>query len=88
MIMPARFASASMKGSDSHRYRNVLKTPTICLAAKGTEYSAKAVAIRGTAKVHDVAGKFRAKYGTGDVKKYYSKFDVCVESRSPEIPVF
>ncbi len=37
MIMPARFASASMKGSDSHRYRNVLKTPTICLAAKGTE---------------------------------------------------
>ncbi len=40
------------------------------------------MAIRGTAKVHDVAGsseKFRAKCDTGDVKKYYSKFDVCVE---------
>ena len=23
-------------------------------------------------------GKFRAKYGAGDVKKYYSKFDVAV----------
>jgi hypothetical protein len=25
-----------------------------------------------------VVDKFRAKYGAGDVKKYYSKFDVAV----------
>jgi hypothetical protein len=25
-----------------------------------------------------VVGKFRDKYGAGDVKKYYSKFDVAV----------
>jgi hypothetical protein len=30
-------------------------------------------------KVRDVVEKFRAKYGAGNVKKYYSKFDVAVE---------
>ena len=68
-----------VKGSDSDWYKNVLKTPTIRLAAKRAEYSAKAVAIRDAATVNGVAEKFRAKYGTGEVKKYYSKFDVCVE---------
>jgi len=68
-----------VKGSDSDWYKNVLKTPTIRLAAKGSEYSASAVAIRDAAKVSGVAEKFRAKYGAGEVKKYYSKFDVCVE---------
>jgi len=28
--------------------------------------------------VKSVIEKFREKYGTGDVKKYYSKFDVAV----------
>jgi len=28
--------------------------------------------------VSSVVEKFRAKYGTNDVKKYYSKFDVAV----------
>jgi len=68
-----------VKGSDSDWYKNVLKTPSIRLAAKGSEYSARAVAIRDAARVSDVAEKFRAKYGTGEVKKYYAKFDVCVE---------
>jgi len=68
-----------VKGSDSDWYKNVLKTPTISLAAKGTKWNAKAAPITDVAKVRDVAEKFRAKYGTGEVKKYYSKFDVCVE---------
>ena len=28
----------------------------------------------------DLIEKFRAKYGDGDVKKYYSKFDVAVHA--------
>jgi hypothetical protein len=30
-------------------------------------------------KVHDVVEKFCAKYGAGDVKRFYSKLDVAVE---------
>jgi hypothetical protein len=29
--------------------------------------------------VTDTVGKFRSKYGEGDVKRYYSKTDVAVE---------
>jgi hypothetical protein len=29
--------------------------------------------------VHDVVERFRAKYGSGEVKKYYSKLDVAVK---------
>jgi hypothetical protein len=31
-----------------------------------------------------VVEKFRAKYGAGEVKKYYSKFDVAVFAESRE----
>jgi len=31
-----------------------------------------------------VVEKFRAKYGTNDVKKYYAKFDVAVSLRCAE----
>jgi deazaflavin-dependent oxidoreductase (nitroreductase family) len=67
-----------VKGSDSDWYKNVLKTPTISLAAKGARWSATATPITEAAKVRDVVEKFRAKYGTGEVKKYYSKLDVAV----------
>jgi hypothetical protein len=36
-------------------------------------------AITDPAKVGEVVEKFRAKYGAGNVKKYYSKFDVAVQ---------
>jgi hypothetical protein len=31
-------------------------------------------------RVEDVVRKFRSKYGEGQVKKYYSKFDVAAEA--------
>jgi hypothetical protein len=68
-----------VKGSDSEWYKNVLKTPTMGLGAKGAQLTAQAMPISEAAKVHEVAEKFRAKYGTGEVKKYYSKFDVAVK---------
>jgi hypothetical protein len=35
--------------------------------------------ITEAARVRGIADKFRAKYGAGEVKKYYSKFDVAVK---------
>jgi hypothetical protein len=68
-----------VKGSDADWYKNVLKTPTIRLAAGGAQLSASASPISDAAKVDQVLDRFRAKYGAQDVETYYPKQDVAVE---------
>jgi deazaflavin-dependent oxidoreductase (nitroreductase family) len=68
-----------VKGSDSDWYKNILKTPTMRLNAGGTEWSAEVKPVTDKAQVRDIVEKFRDKYGTDQVKKYYSKFDVAVD---------
>ena len=65
-------------GSDTQWYKNVLNNPTIRVGARGPEAEVKVVLVTEATQVSSVIEKFRAKYGTGDVKKYYSKFDVAV----------
>jgi deazaflavin-dependent oxidoreductase (nitroreductase family) len=67
-----------VQGSDTQWYKNVLKNPSIRVAAKGAEAEFKAVPLTDPAKAQSVVEKFRDKYGASDVKKYYSKFDVAV----------
>lgn len=67
-----------VQGSDTQWYKNVLKNPTIRVDAGGAEREIKVAAETNSAKVASVAAKFRAKYGAGDVKKYYSNFDVAL----------
>jgi deazaflavin-dependent oxidoreductase (nitroreductase family) len=67
-------------GSDTQWYKNVLKNTSIRIAAGGAEAEVQAVPIKDAKPVKSVVEKFRAKYGTGDVKKYYSKLDVAVFS--------
>jgi len=72
-----------VKGSDTQWYKNVLKKPSIRIDARGTEEEFKVVPITEAARVKSVVEKFRGKYGVGDVKKYYSKFDVAVLAQMP-----
>ena len=67
-----------VSGSDTQWYKNALKNPSIRVDAGGTEVNFKAVPLPGAKQVSSVVEKFRKKYGAGDVKKYYSKFDVAV----------
>lgn len=67
-----------VEGSDTQWYKNVLKNPSIRVAARGAEAEFNTVPITGSAQVSSVLANFRAKYGARDVKKYYSKFDVAV----------
>jgi deazaflavin-dependent oxidoreductase (nitroreductase family) len=67
-----------VKGSDTQWYKNVLKNPAISIEARGAESELKAVAITDKKQISAIVEKFRDKYGAGDVKKYYSKFDVAV----------
>jgi deazaflavin-dependent oxidoreductase (nitroreductase family) len=65
-------------GSDTQWYKNVLKKPSIRVDARGEQVELTVIPITDTKQVSSVVDKFRAKYGAGDVKKYYSKFDVAV----------
>jgi len=67
-----------VRGSDTQWYKNVIKNPTIGVDARGADAKFQAVPITDQKQVSSVIEKFRAKYGAGDVKKYYSKFDVAV----------
>jgi deazaflavin-dependent oxidoreductase (nitroreductase family) len=70
-----------VQGSDTQWYKNVLKNPSIHIKAGSAEAEVKAIPLTDHKQVSSVVEKFRAKYGAGDVKKYYSKFDVAVEAK-------
>jgi deazaflavin-dependent oxidoreductase (nitroreductase family) len=67
-----------VQGSDTQWYKNVLKNPSIQIEAGGTEAEVQVVPVTDAPRVASVVEKFRGKYGTSDVRKYYSKFDVAV----------
>jgi deazaflavin-dependent oxidoreductase (nitroreductase family) len=66
-------------GSDSHWYKNVVKTPTVRVTADGAQITAEARAISDPAEVEEVLEKLRAKYGAHDVQAHYPKQDAAVE---------
>ncbi len=68
-------------GSNTQWYQNVLENPSIRIKAGNSETECTAVPTTDTKQVSSVVEKFRAKYGAGDVKKYYSKFDVAVSAQ-------
>ncbi len=72
-----------VQGSDTQWYKNVLKNPSIRIDARGAEAEFDVVPITDATRVSSVVQKFRAKYGTNDVKKYYSKFDVAILAPMP-----
>lgn len=65
-------------GAESQWYKNVRKNASITIDARGVEAEFQAVPVSGAKAVKSVVEQFREKYGTGDVKKYYSGFDVAV----------
>jgi hypothetical protein len=66
-------------GSDTNWYKNMLVDPTLKISLNGIEISERGKQITDTSVVKDIVEKFKSKYGAGDVKKYYTKFDVAVE---------
>ena len=75
-----------VQGSDTQWHKNVLKNPRIRIDARGAEAQFQAIPITDAKQVSSVVEKFRAKYGTSDVKKYYSKFDVAVLAQMQGTP--
>ena len=67
-----------VQGSDTQWLKNVQSNPSIKIAAGDAHAELKPVVITDAKQVASVVEKFRARYGAGDVKKYYSKFDVAL----------
>ena len=67
-----------VKGSETHWYKNVLVNPAMRIEAGGIHAEVKVTPLTDAKQVAAVVEKFRKKYGPGDVRKYYSKFDVGV----------
>jgi deazaflavin-dependent oxidoreductase (nitroreductase family) len=67
-----------VRGSDTQWYQNVLQDPSIRIDARGAEAELRVRPVTESKMVKSVIEKFREKYRAGDVKKYYSKFDVAV----------
>jgi deazaflavin-dependent oxidoreductase (nitroreductase family) len=67
-----------VQGSETQWFKNILKNPKMRIEARGAEAEIEATAVTDAAQVKPVIEKFRAKYGAGDVKKYYSNFDAAV----------
>jgi deazaflavin-dependent oxidoreductase (nitroreductase family) len=68
-----------VQGSHTNWYKNVLKDPTVRLAAAGAQVTARATPITDPARVGEIVDKFRAKYGAQNVEAYYPKLDVAAE---------
>ena len=68
-----------VKGSDTEWYKNLRKTPTLRLEARGKTFTtSSARLLTDQAELDKILEKFRDKYGR-NVKSYYPKYDVAVE---------
>lgn len=69
-----------VQGSDTSWYKNLLVHPTLSISVDGLEIpAARGKPITDVNRVDNVVRKFKSKYSEGEVKKYYTKFDVAVE---------
>ena len=68
-----------VQGSETQWYKNVLHDPRIKISVGDASGDFRATPITDSGVVRNVAEKFKAKYGAGDVKQYYSKFDAAAK---------
>ena len=67
-----------VSGSDTQWFKNLKKNRLLGISTGGWKANFKAVLVRDPEAVKAVGERFRARYGAGDVKRYYRKFDVAV----------
>jgi hypothetical protein len=68
-----------VQGSDTNWYKNMVADPTVKISVNDLEIYERGKQITDNNRVNDVVKKFKSKYGEGEVKKYYTNFDVAVE---------
>jgi len=72
-----------VSGSDTNWYRNILAHPDVTLTVDGESLPVSVRPITEPALVAATVERFRARYGAGQIARYYSKLDVAVEIELP-----
>jgi len=78
VLEPDKLYLLPVYGSDTQWFKNLKKNRLLGIVAGGWEGSFNPVLVHDPKVVEAVVEKFRAKYGTADVRRYYTKFDVAV----------
>jgi hypothetical protein len=68
-----------VQGSDTKSYKNMLAGSILNISVNNVKVHATGKPITDSNDVNEVVNKFKSKYGEGDVKKYYIKFNAAVE---------
>jgi hypothetical protein len=68
-----------VQGTDTNWYKNMLAGSMLNISVNGIKVPATGKPITDSNGIDEVVRKFKSTYGEGDVKKYYTKFDVAVE---------
>jgi hypothetical protein len=68
-----------VQGSDTNWYKNLPVDPMLKISVNGVEIPARGKPITDSNRIDDIVRRFKSKYGEGEVKRYYTKFDVVVE---------
>lgn len=76
---PGKLQLLPVRGSKTNWYRNLRKHSSIQVQAENSKHSGKAHLIEDKTRTKEIADKFGKKHGAGDLKRYYSVFDVSVE---------
>jgi F420H(2)-dependent quinone reductase len=69
-----------VRGSDTGWFRNLRAHPDLRLSAGQATLAVPATIITDPARVGEIVGEFRAKYGAGQIADYYPKTDVAVQA--------
>jgi deazaflavin-dependent oxidoreductase (nitroreductase family) len=72
-----------VSGSDTNWYRNILSHPQVTLTVNGESLTTTTRAVTDPPLVGATVDRFRARYGAGEVARYYTKLDVAVEIDLP-----
>jgi hypothetical protein len=68
-----------VQGSDTNWYKNLLSDPMVKISVNDIEILARGQPITDSNGIKEIIKKFKSKYGEGNIKKYYTKFDVAIE---------
>lgn len=72
-----------VQGSKNEWYKNVLKSKQMKISSGELSLQLTPKPITEPNRVAGIVDRFRKKHGEGDVKRYYSVFDVAVELTLP-----
>jgi hypothetical protein len=68
-----------VSGSDTNWYRNILSAAEMTLTVDGESLKVKPQPVSEASLVQQTVDRFGAKYGAGEIRRWYSKLDVAVK---------